>query len=145
MIYLLASPIWVNTGSDQLLIAVNSTDAVRRARPDSARLDIWPQSSLGRKTAYVFAFDSARPGSVLSRYFFATKSGGFSEDPGTGSACANLGGWLLANETKLPAAFEIEQGEAVGRPNLLRLSVTESGEIHVGGRVIEIGRGVIAL
>ncbi|MFM0253220.1 PhzF family phenazine biosynthesis protein [Paraburkholderia sediminicola] len=142
---LLASPIWVNTGSDQLLIAVNSTDAVRRARPDSARLDIWPQSSLGRKAAYVFAFDSARPGSVLSRYFFATKSGGFSEDPGTGSACANLGGWLLANETKLPAAFEIEQGEAVGRPNLLRLSVTESGEIHVGGRVIEIGRGVIAL
>ncbi|MFM0226299.1 PhzF family phenazine biosynthesis protein [Paraburkholderia dipogonis] len=142
---LLTSPIWVNTGSDQLLIAVNSTEAVRRARPDSARLDSWPKSSLGRKTAYVFAFDSARPGSVLSRYFFATKSGGFSEDPGTGSACANLGGWLLANESKLPAAFEIEQGEAVGRPNLLHLSVTESGEIHVGGRVIEIGRGVIAL
>ncbi|CAE6781408.1 Trans-2,3-dihydro-3-hydroxyanthranilate isomerase [Paraburkholderia domus] len=142
---LLTSPIWVNTGSDQLLVALNSTDAVRRARPDSARLDIWPQSSLGRKTAYVFAFDSARPGRVLSRYFFAKQSGGISEDPGTGSACANLGGWLLANGEKLPAAFEIEQGEAVGRPSLLRLSVIESGEIHVGGRVIEIGRGAITL
>lgn len=142
---LLTSPVWVNTGSDQLLVALKSTDAVRRARPDSARLDIWPQSSLGRKTAYVFAFDSARPGSVLSRYFFAKQSGGISEDPATGSACANLGGWLLANGGKLPATFEVEQGETVGRPSLLRLSVTESGEIHVGGRVIEIGRGAITL
>ena len=142
---LLTSPVWVNTGSDQLLIALKSTDAVRRARPDSARLDDWPQSSLGRKTAYVFAFDPARPGRVLSRYFFAKQSGGISEDPGTGSACANLGGWLLANEGKLPAAFEIEQGEAIGRPSLLRLSVTESGEIRVGGRVIELGRGEVTL
>ncbi|RKF46925.1 PhzF family phenazine biosynthesis protein [Paraburkholderia fungorum] len=142
---LLTSPVWVDTGSDQLLVALNSTDAVRRARPDSTRLDIWPQSSLGRKTAYVFAFDAARPGRVLSRYFFAKQSGGFAEDPGTGSACANLGGWLLANERELPAAFEIEQGDAVGRPSLLRLSVTESGEIRVGGRVIELGRGVITL
>src|SRR5579863_8590278 len=43
---LLTSPVWVNTGSDQLLVALNSTEAVRRARPDSARWDIWPQSSL---------------------------------------------------------------------------------------------------
>ncbi|AXL50131.1 phenazine biosynthesis protein PhzC/PhzF [Paraburkholderia caffeinilytica] len=142
---LLTPPLWVNTGSDQLLVALNSTEAVRRARPDSARWDSWPQSSLGRKTAYVFAFDSARPGSVLSRYFFAKQSGGISEDPGTGSACANLGGWLLAKGSKLPAAFEIEQGDAVGRPSLLRLSVTEGGEIRVGGRVIELGRGAITL
>jgi len=140
---LLASPMWVNTGADQLLIALKDTESVRRARPDSARLDIWPQSSLGRKTAYVFAFDSSRPGKVVSRYFFAKAGGGMAEDPGTGSACANLGGWLLANNRPLPADFQVEQGEAVGRPCLLRLSVTANGEIHVGGRVIELGRGVI--
>jgi len=139
---LLAPPIWVDTGADQLLVALKDADAVRRARPDSACLDIWPTSSLGRKTAYVFAFDAERPGTVVSRYFFV-KQGGISEDPGTGSACANLGGWLLAANRDLPAAFQVEQGEAVGRPCLLRLSVSAKGEIGVGGRVIELGRGVI--
>jgi len=140
---LLAPPLWVDTGVDQLLVAVKNPAAVRRARPDSALLDIWPTSSLGRKTAYVFAFDTHRPDTVVSRYFFAKQGGGMSEDPGTGSACANLGGWLLAANHALPAAFRIEQGEAVGRPCLLRLSVSERGAISVGGRVVELGRGVI--
>ncbi|WP_241299635.1 PhzF family phenazine biosynthesis protein [Burkholderia stabilis] len=140
---LLAPPVWVDTGADQLLVALKSTAAVRRAQPDSACIDIWPTSSLGRKTAYVFAFDDERPGTVVSRYFFVKQGGGISEDPGTGSACANLGGWLLARNHALPAAFQVEQGEAVGRPCLLRLSVGASGAIGVGGRVIEIGRGVI--
>ncbi|KML49325.1 phenazine biosynthesis protein PhzC/PhzF [Burkholderia cepacia] len=140
---LLAPPIWVDTGADQLLVALKDPAAVRRARPDSAHLDIWPQSSLGRKTAYVFAFDAERPGTVVSRYFFVKQGAGISEDPGTGSACANLGGWLLAGNHALPAAFQVAQGEAVGRPCLLRLSVSTNGEIGVGGRVIELGRGVV--
>ncbi|VWB33636.1 phenazine biosynthesis PhzC/PhzF protein [Burkholderia lata] len=139
---LLAPPIWVDTGADQLLVAVKDAAAVRRAQPDSACLDIWPTSSLGRKTAYVFAFDAERPGTVVSRYFFV-KQGSVSEDPGTGSACANLGGWLLAMKRGLPAAFQVAQGEAIGRPCLLRLLVSASGEIGVGGRVIELGRGVV--
>ena len=141
---LLTSPIWVDTGADQLLVALKDPAAVRRAQPDSASLDIWPTSSLGRKTAYVFAFDPERPGTVVSRYFFV-KQGSVSEDPGTGSACANLGGWLLAMNRDLPAAFQVEQGEVVGRPCLLRLSVSANGEIGVGGRVIELGRGVVNL
>ncbi|WP_175916749.1 MULTISPECIES: PhzF family phenazine biosynthesis protein [unclassified Burkholderia] len=140
---LLAPPRWVDTGADQLLVAVKDPAAVRRARPDSACLDIWPTSSLGRKTAYVFAFDANRPGKVVSRYFFAKQGGGILEDPGTGSACANLGGWLLAAGHPLPAAFQVEQGEAVGRPCLLRLSVSEHGAIGVGGRVVALGRGVV--
>ncbi|MBR8071568.1 PhzF family phenazine biosynthesis protein [Burkholderia cenocepacia] len=140
---LLAPPLWVDTGADQLLVALKDPTAVRRARPDGARVDIWPPSSLGRRTAYVFAFDDARPGTVVSRYFFVKQGGGVSEDPGTGSACANLGGWLLAASHDLPAAFRVEQGEAVGRPCLLHLSVDAAGKIGVGGRVIELGRGVI--
>lgn len=139
----IAPPLWVDTGADQLLVALKDPAAVRRAQPDSAHLDIWPRSSLGRKTAYVFAFDDARPGTVVSRYFFVKQGGGVSEDPGTGSACANLGGWLLAASHDLPAAFRVEQGEAVGRPCVLRLSVDAAGKIGVGGRVIEIGRGTI--
>ncbi|MBB2916194.1 PhzF family phenazine biosynthesis protein [Cupriavidus alkaliphilus] len=142
---LLMPPMWVDTGADQLLVPVRSVDAVRRAHPDSARLGIWPQSSLGRKTAYVFAFDPEQPGRVLSRYFFTKQGGGVAEDPGTGSACANLGGWLLATGHALPAACAIDQGEAVGRPCRLRLAVDAEGAIRVGGRVLEIGRGTVTV
>ncbi len=136
-------PVWVNTGADQLLIAVRSADAVRRAAPDSAHFDKWPASSLGRKTAYVFAKDA--PGQVLARYFFTKQGGGVEEDPGTGSACANLGGWLLFNGENLPSRHEISQGDAVGRPCRLHLHVNVQREIEVGGKVLEIGRGTVTL
>lgn len=137
-------PIWVDTGADQLLVPLKTTDAVRRTQPDSSRLDRWPQSSLGRKTAYVFAFDST-PGNVLVRYFFTKQGGGVAEDPGTGSACANLGGWLLATGHALPAHYAVDQGEFVDRRCRLDLSVSTEGAIRVGGRVIELGRGTVTI
>ncbi|WP_050467584.1 PhzF family phenazine biosynthesis protein [Herbaspirillum chlorophenolicum] len=142
---LAGDPIWVDTGADQFLIPLKSPAAVRRAQPDSGALEHWPQSSLGRKTAYVFAFDDSEPGNVLARYFFTKQGGGVAEDPGTGSACANLGGWLLATGHALPARYAIDQGAAVDRPSRLHLSVSESGAIQVGGRVIEIGRGTVTI
>lgn len=142
---LLSSPLWVDTGADQLLVPLRSVDAVRRASPDGARIAAWPASSLGRKTAYVFAFDPAQPGQVEARYFFTKQGGGVAEDPGTGSACANLGGWLQATGHALPARFHIRQGDAVGRPNRLTLEAGADGAIRVGGRVIEIGRGVVEI
>lgn len=142
---LLSAPIWVDTGADQLLVPLRSVEAVRRACPDSARIANWPASSLGRKTAYVFAFDPAQAGQVEARYFFTKQGGGVAEDPGTGSACANLGGWLRATGHALPARYRVSQGDAVGRPNRLQLEVAADGAIRVGGRVIEIGRGTVEL
>ncbi|AIY40368.1 Phenazine biosynthesis protein PhzF [Collimonas arenae] len=140
---LLDAPLWVDTGSDQLLVALRNIDAVRRTRPDAARLEAWPESSLERKTVYVFAFDPDFPGRIVSRYFFVKTGGGVVEDPGTGSACANLGGWLIAKGYALPARYRIEQGEAVKRPSVLHLQVNPDGAIQVGGKVIELGRGSI--
>ncbi|MBP0600539.1 PhzF family phenazine biosynthesis protein [Herbaspirillum sp. LeCh32-8] len=142
---LAGEPIWVDTGADQFLIPVKSPEAVRRAQPDSGSLDRWPVSSLGRKTAYVFAFDENEPGNVLARYFFTKQGGGVAEDPGTGSACANLGGWLRATGHALPARYAIDQGAAVERPSRLHLAVSADGAIQVGGRVIEIGRGTVTI
>ncbi|NUT61242.1 PhzF family phenazine biosynthesis protein [Herbaspirillum sp. C9C3] len=142
---LAADPMWVDTGADQFLIPLRSTAAVRRARPDSGLLERWPASSLGRKTAYVFAFDEAAPDQVLARYFFTKQGGGVAEDPGTGSACANLGGWLIATGATLPARYAIDQGAAVDRPSRLHLAVDAGGAIQVGGRVIEIGRGTVTI
>lgn len=147
---LLGEPLWVDAGADQLMVPVRSVEAVRRAEPDSGRLADWPESSLGRKTAYVFAMDDAAQSQsgrlqVTSRYFFTKQGGGVAEDPGTGSACANLGGWWIAQGKTLPVSIAIAQGEQVQRPSHLFLDVNAELEIRVGGRVIEIGHGVMEI
>ena len=137
---LLDPPLWVDTGSDQLILPLASFDAVRRAKPRADAMDVHGSNGQ-RSMAYVFAREGDH---ALSRFFFP-KHGAMIEDPGTGSACANLGGWLLATGAPLPQRLTIDQGEAVGRPCRLGLEVTPSREIRVSGRVIEIGRGTIRL
>jgi len=135
-----APPLWVDTGSEQLIVPLASFAAVRRAAP---RVDaLLAHGSNGQRAmAYVFAREGDR---VLSRFFFP-KHGSVLEDPGTGSACANLGGWLLATRAQLPQKLTIDQGEAVGRPCRLGLEVTNDRRILVSGRVIEIARGTVTL
>ncbi|HET8584302.1 MAG TPA: PhzF family phenazine biosynthesis protein, partial [Casimicrobiaceae bacterium] len=133
-------PLWVDTGSEQLIVPLASFDAVRRAQPSAAAM-LASASNGQRALAYVFARDGDR---VLARFFFL-KYGAVVEDPGTGSACANLGGWLLATGAPLPQRLAIDQGDAVGRPCRLGLSVGVDRSIRVSGRVIEIGRGTITL
>ena len=137
----LSSPaLWVDTGSEQLVIPLATFDAVRRAAPKAD--DIRQHGSTGgRAMAYVFAREGDH---VLARFFFP-KHGSVIEDPGTGSACANLGGWLLATEAALPQRLSIDQGQAVNRPCRLGLEVTAEREIRVSGRVVQIGRGTIVL
>ena len=135
-----APALWVNTGSDQLVIPLASFAAVRRAVPRAESL-LAHGSNDQRAMAYIFARER---GHVLARFFFP-KQGSVIEDPGTGSACANLGGWLLATNATLPQQLMIDQGEAVGRPCRLGLEVTSDRRILVSGRVIEIGRGTVTL
>ena len=134
------APLWIDTGSDQLVIPLASFDAVRRAAPRPDAMLAHATIST-RSMAYVFAREEDR---VLARFFFL-KHGSPVEDPGTGSACANLGGWLLATGAALPQKLAIDQGEAVGRPCRLGLDVTRDRRILVSGRVIEIARGELRL
>jgi len=137
----LADPaLWVDTGSEQLVIPLVSIDAVKRAAP---RADLMTKhaSNGQRSMAYVFARDGDH---VVCRFFFP-KHGAVIEDPGTGSACANLGGWLLATGAPLPQRLTLDQGAAVGRPCRLGLAVGADRSIRVSGRVIELGRGVVEL
>ncbi|MCC7040171.1 MAG: PhzF family phenazine biosynthesis protein [Burkholderiales bacterium] len=137
---LLDPPLWIDTGSEQLVIPLASFAAVRRAAPNLEAM--LAHASNGRRTlAYIFAREGEH---VLARFFFV-KHRAIVEDPGTGSACANLGGWLLATGAALPQRLSIDQGEAVGRACRLGLEVTAAGTIRVCGRVIEIGRGTITL
>jgi trans-2,3-dihydro-3-hydroxyanthranilate isomerase len=141
-------PLWVDTGSEQLVIPLATVDAVRRASP---RPDLIEQhgSNGSRAMAYVFApqvpaADASDMRQVVARFFFP-KHGAIVEDPGTGSACANLGGWLLATGSPLPQRIAVAQGDQVARPCRLGLEVTADRRILVSGRVIELGRGSVTL
>jgi PhzF family phenazine biosynthesis protein len=134
-------PLWIKAGKEQLVVPLTSTDAVRRAKPDSPALNRL-KSEDGQSQAYIFAFDGAD--SALARFFFP-QGGNFLEDPATGSATANFGGWCIATRRKLPLALKISQGEMIGRPSHLYLNVSAEPKIEVGGDVIEIGRGSINL
>jgi len=134
-------PLWVKAGKEQLIIPLTSEAAVRRARPD-AGLCSKVQSEDGHSMAYVFAETS--PGKLLSRFFFPMGSA-LLEDPATGSATANLGGWCIATERSLPCRFEISQGEYAQRPSTLYLDVDAERRIYVSGEVIELGRGTVTI
>jgi len=133
-------PLWVDAGTEQLVVPLMSEAAVRRAR---VRADLLAQmvSAEGKSMVYVFA---PSPTGLLARFFFPIGAGA-QEDPATGSATANLGGWCLAMGRSLPCEFEIAQGEYTGRPSSLRLRVDAQQAIFVSGEVIELGRGTVTL
>lgn len=135
-------PLWVSAGKEQLVVPLKSVEAVRRARPKPdafSRL----KSVDGNSMAYVFHDAGDAAGTVECRFFFPSGPA-ILEDPATGSACANLGGWYTVVRPKTDVKRVVSQGEAVKRPSTLYLDVTR-GAIHVGGDVIELGRGSVVL
>jgi len=141
-----SGPLWVDTGSEQLIIPVGSVAAVRRAQPKAELMSRYATVALAgaasRSMAYLWT--EVAPNGALARFFFL-KQGSVVEDPGTGSACANLGGWFVATRAPLPIELTIAQGEAVARRCRLGLTVDSEQRIFVAGRVVELGRGAIEL
>jgi trans-2,3-dihydro-3-hydroxyanthranilate isomerase len=139
-------PLWVKAGNEQLIVPLTSIEAVERAAPHASAFAAI-QSEDGVGMAYVFAEKERAengPGRTVARFFFPS-AGAMLEDPATGSATANFGGWWLAMQRVTPARIEIAQGAQVGRPSTLFLDVTAERLIRVGGDVIELGRGEIVL
>lgn len=134
-------PLWVNTGSEQLVIPLSSASAVERVQPDLPLLERIGSNAIERRLAYVWA---DTPQGVVARFFFG-RGPAIAEDPATGSAAANLGGWFVATGATLPLQRVIRQGDHVGRPSQLHLELDAERNIFVSGRVVELGRGVIDL
>ncbi len=139
-------PLWVKAGKEQLIVPLRSTDAVRRTAPiPGAFTKIKSEDGIGM--AYVFAERGpigAGPSETLARFFFPN-AGAMLEDPATGSATANFGGWCLAMGRELPLKVDIAQGEFARRPSSLYLEVTAERRIRVGGDVVQIGEGTVTL
>jgi PhzF family phenazine biosynthesis protein len=132
-------PLWVKAGKEQLIIPLTSEAAVRRATP---RPDLFGavRSEDGHSMAYVFAPPAG--GRTLSRFFFPDGPA-ILEDPATGSATANFGGWWVATGQALPCQLQISQGEYVARPSTLFLHVDQERRIFVSGEVVEIAHGTL--
>jgi trans-2,3-dihydro-3-hydroxyanthranilate isomerase len=134
-------PLWIKAGKEQLIVPLTSIEAVRRVSPQAQALR-QIRSEDGISMVYVFALSGA--GTALARFFFPQGSA-ILEDPATGSATANFGGWCVAMQLPLPMDLQISQGELIGRPSSLFLQVDGRRNIFVGGDVLEIGRGSVEL
>ena len=135
-----AEPMWVNAGSEQLLIHLASREAVLAARPVPELFLRHATLRPGRSIAYLWHVAD----NVATVRLFFEQQGAVIEDPGTGSACANLGGWCALNGLA-PLSWRIEQGEAIQRPNVLYLDVDAAGTVQVGGKVQQLSEGTFRL
>jgi PhzF family phenazine biosynthesis protein len=132
----------VDTGSDQLIIPLSSVDALERCKPTPEGLERYGYVSEGRCLVYVFAHSA--PEHVHARMFF-NKGTSVIEDPATGSACANLGGYLACTGARKPIVRSVEQGVFTGRPCELHLEVDAEDRSLVTGLVFELSRGTVRL
>ncbi len=139
---LAAPPLWVNTGMEQLMVPLIGAAAVVRATPTAGLTGF--TNSLGKMSVYCFSPVDGRA-DMLVRFFFTKNTGSVAEDPATGSACANLGGYALATGCAVPLECRLLQGEATGRPCSLTLEIDSARRIFVSGEVMELGRGYVDL
>ncbi|BFU60548.1 MULTISPECIES: PhzF family phenazine biosynthesis protein [Rodentibacter] len=133
-------PVWVNTGTWQLLAELTHSQAVHNAVPNSASFLAKTKSDFAPSQCYLWHRENEQ---VTSRMFFV-QSGAILEDPGTGSAAANLAGLQILRK-KTPLEWVIHQGDKMQRPNRLTIRVDHENTIFVGGNVIEVGKGCFAL
>ena len=131
---------WMNAGTWQLIVPLTSRAAVMRAHPQSVEALYDSTVNAAHTNSYLWYEEN---NAVTSRYFF-NLGNAMIEDPGTGSACANLGAWAHLHQ-RAPLTWKITQAEAIDRPNHLYLNVSADGLIQVGGRVMPFAHGELSV
>ena len=132
----------VSTGSPQVVARAADVDVVRRAVGDAAAMRRFAGMGTRGGETLVYLWCETGEGQIEARALFTQGSAAI-EDPATGSACSNLGTWLAAQGRS--GRWEVSQGEQVGRPSTLVLTVDPDGTVQVGGLVRDLGDGVLDL
>lgn len=134
-------PMWVDTGTEQLIVPLRDAESVRRVTIDAGAMGELAYSDVAGE-AIVYVIGPREDGDLEAR-FFTLSQGAILEDAATGSACVNYGGYLsLACATPLPFEAIIHQGSHVGRPSRLGLHVTRE-DVFVCGEVAHVGHGML--
>jgi len=124
----------ISTGISHTMVPVRDDEALRRAvRDEHGCAEVCALAKA--ESLYLFAMRGA--GDVRARMF--DKGVTIGEDPATGSAAGPLGIYLAMhglNDT--PGSVVVAQGEQVGRPSFLRVSVERDGD----GWVLDVAGGV---
>jgi PhzF family phenazine biosynthesis protein len=133
----------VSTGSGQVIAQAASVEAVRRAVGDARLMRRFAGMGTRGGETLVYLWAPLGEGRVEARALF-TQGAAAVEDPATGSACCNLGAWLVA-QGRTDLSWQVSQGSQVGRPSTLWLRVGRDGTVRVGGLVRQVGRGAVHL
>jgi PhzF family phenazine biosynthesis protein len=129
----------VSTGAAHLMVPLRDRAAVNRARPDVPRLAAILRAIDG-EGCYLFTRDTVHPDSAAHARFF-NPTLGIVEDAATGTAAGPLACLLIAHRLASDAStLRIEQGEAMGRPSIIQVHVSDSS-VTVSGRCVISGSG----
>ncbi|GAB3871401.1 PhzF family phenazine biosynthesis protein [Terrabacter terrigena] len=131
---------WVSCGAESLVVQVDDLEALRAAAPDPALM--LEHLAMPERPPHVYLWAWTGADTVEARMFAAAGTT-LEEDPATGSACSNLGGWFVAQGR---TGFEVvvSQGAQTGRPSRLVLTVDPDATIRVAGRVAGVGSGTVS-
>jgi PhzF family phenazine biosynthesis protein len=112
-----------NTGNWHLIVPVKDKEILHRITYDAPRLSSILQRCNNAVTAHIVS-----PSEMNSRFHARNfcPTVGIPEDPATGAAAGSFGAYLAANKFLKNGEnrFEILQGEAMGRPSQLEVSVS---------------------
>jgi PhzF family phenazine biosynthesis protein len=132
----------VSVGTSQVIAQAASADAVRRARVNPELLGRYAGMGARGGETLIYVWSPSGDGRIEARALISDGSS-VSEDAATGSACSNLGAWLVAQGRS--GRWMVSQGAHVGRPSLLELTVDPDGTVRVGGLVRPVGTGEVEL
>ncbi|WNI18461.1 PhzF family phenazine biosynthesis isomerase [Actinacidiphila sp. ITFR-21] len=132
----------VDTGAAHLMVLLTGAEALARAAANKNLL-VAAADAVGAQGVYLAWLDDAAAGRTARTRFF-NPGVGLDEDPATGSAAGPLGAYLTTTGDLAPGqALTVVQGEAMGRPSTLRVTVdaalvpdvSGSGSLTVEGRL----------
>jgi len=128
-----------------LVVPLVDVHALAAARLDLAR---WSTQLASRSTQKVYPIARSNESQWRARMFAPGQ--GVPEDPATGSAAAALAGWLarhIAGDGD--RAWQILQGQEIGRPSTIELLYKQTGDVarrvRVGGAAVMFARGTLGL
>ena len=137
----------VSTGTPQLMVPLNSMDALRRLQP---RFELLQQiEQAGRYfSTHVFTLETLDPvNRAHSRHYLLGSS--IIEDPVTGSASGGMAAYLWKYGLVRAPRYAVEQGHIMGRPGIVDIEVDGDGdepqEVRIAGTAVTVLAGTLTV
>ena len=118
-------------GSPKLLVPIKAAVILNQLQPDFDFIKKWSIENQVNGL-YVYSADAAPGGDFIARGF--NPKGGWNEDAATGVAAGTLISVLPKSTQK---DFVIDQGDTMGAPSRIYVSLAEDRQILVGGEIHE--------